>query len=79
VDASSVADEAWRTWSWLWVTSTNEDGVQGGLNIASYQLIDISIAGTFSLHMYGYLTPGRKYHPARENKPLADIVVIDWW
>ena len=82
MDASSVANEAWRTRCRLWVTGADEDGVQGSLNIARYQLI-ISVLLIGSIVRYRYLTPGRKYHPARENIPFADMMVFFgrsvWW
>jgi hypothetical protein len=43
VDAASIADEAWRARSGLWITSANEDCIQGSLNVASHQLMGISI------------------------------------
>ena len=77
VDAASIANEAWRARSGLRITSANEDCVQCSLNIASDQLIRIS---TCSLDRvcceYMFLTPGRKYQPAKERKPLADILDV---
>lgn len=77
VNAASIADEAWRARSGLRITSANEDCVQSSLNIASNQLIRISMYSfNRAYYEYMFLTPGRKYQPAKERKPLADMVGI---
>jgi hypothetical protein len=76
VDAASIANEAWRARSGLGITSANENCVQSSLNVASNQLICVSVYSSNRVNSeYMFLTPGRKYQPAKERKPLADIVV----
>jgi len=76
VNASSVADEAWRSRRWLWVTGADENGVQGGLNIARHQLIDVSIVMLISctgIDMDILPLAGSTIRRERANRSLT------WW
>jgi len=77
VDAASIANKAWRARSRLRVTRADENRIQSSLNIASDQLSRISIVRLVEYKSeYMLLTPGRKYQPASDSMPLADIVEV---